>query len=197
MEQDFYELLEIPDNANEAWINRGYERQRQSLATDTTLTEAQRKARTAAVLDAYAILSNPKTRELYDRERLRVPEVEVKKKTLAQYLNARTAIWGAVGLLAIGTTWGYWHYEREHRRQLEAEARGAAEVALRVQEVEERDRAQRASIEKISGNVEREQEKLQSEHRARKSAEEAAEAAKEAANGDLVGSESAILAAER
>lgn len=199
MELDFYELLEIPDNANEVWIRRGYDRQREVLANDTTLTEEQRKARTAAVLDAYAILSNPRTRALYDNERLRVPEPEVRKAKPVQLINARTAIWGTVGLLAIANTWGYWHYEREHKRQLAEEERGAAEIALRVKEFEERDQAQRASIEKISGSVERQQEKLAGEHREKKRAEDDAQAAKEnsGASDDLVGNEKALLQAER
>jgi curved DNA-binding protein CbpA len=195
MAEDFYELLEIPDNANEAWIRRAYDLKRETLGQDKTLDEVQRHAKLAAVEDAFAILSNPATRELYDSDRLKLPELAPARKKRSAFTPARMAIWGTVTLLVTGSTWAYWQYAREHERQRQLEERAAAELAAHARGIEERDKAQRAAIEKISGNIERQQAKQQSAVPARPAGESADNGKSD--DSDLARSEMATLNAER
>lgn len=167
MAQDFYELLEVPDNASEVWIRRAYHRQREMLEQDTTLGEDRRQSRIAAVEDAFSILSNPSTRQMYDRDHLKLPELEPSKAKSVGLTSARLTVWGIVALLLIGATWAYWRYAKEDERVRLEQERGSAEVAARLIDIEARDKAQRTEIEKIASNVERQRQAGQSAGRAR------------------------------
>ncbi len=197
MAEDFYELLEIPDNANEVWIRRAYHTTRESLLQDTTLNEGRRQSRIAAVEDAFSILSNPATRHVYDRDRLKLPEPEpTQTKSLARRMgitSARVTIWGITALLVIGASWAYWRYAKEGERLHLEQERSAAEVAARVRDIEARDKARRASIEKIASSIERRQASESLEHlRIRPESSESGKS-----DGDEVNRELARIQVER
>ena len=77
---------------------------------------------------------------------------------------SRLTIWGVVALLTIGVTWAYWRYAKEEERLRLEQERGAAEVAAYVRDIEARDKAQRAAIEKIASSIEREQARQSVDH---------------------------------
>lgn len=162
MQQDLYEILEIPDNANDIWIRRAYDRKRESLAHDTTLNAAQRQAAIGAVEHAFSILSNPAMREQYDNDRLTPPEQEPATAKRSAFTPARLIIYGTVILLVIAAAWAYWRYVGEQERIRLQEERGAAEIAVRQRELEAREKAQRAAIQNIGNTIERQQARQQS-----------------------------------
>lgn len=197
MAQDFYELLEVPDNASEVWIRRAYHRQREMLEQDATLDNDRRQSKIAAVEDAFAILSNPATRHVYDCDNLKLPEPEPTKATgIAKSLGltpARLTIWGMTTLLVIGAAWAYWRYAKEDERRRVEEARGAAEVAAHLRDIETRDKAQRAAIEKIGRSI----ESQVAEQRVSAAYVRAESAETEKSNDDDVKRELAAVQAER
>ncbi len=172
MAQDLYEVLEIPPNANDTWIRRAYDRKRQEIAQDATLSGADRQAIQQAVDNAFSILSNPATREKYDSELLAVQTpapVQVKKSGLS---TARVLIYGGAVALLIGTGYVLWKRANFEEQQRIEQERAAAEVAARMQEVNARDKAQRDSLQSISGSVQKAQAKQQAIDAERARAEE-------------------------
>lgn len=145
MFQDLYELLEVPDNATNAWIRRAYDSRRKAVAQDASLSQDQRQAQLQAVEHAFGVLSNPETRSEYDQHILAVTAPVVVAKKRSTFSVARIAIWGTVLVVLAGTAIALWrHSQYEEQMRIEQE-RVAAELVARVKEMEARDKAQRES----------------------------------------------------
>src|SRR5260221_134111 len=69
MAQDLYETLEIPDNANEAWVRRAADLKRKALMADKSVSDERLKAKLLIVDKALNVLTNPAARERYDEQR--------------------------------------------------------------------------------------------------------------------------------
>jgi molecular chaperone DnaJ len=65
-ERDYYELLGVPRGADEHEIKKAFRRLARQLHPDVS-DEPDAEARFREVSEAYEVLSNPETRELYDR----------------------------------------------------------------------------------------------------------------------------------
>ena len=65
-ERDYYELLGVPRDADEQTIKKAFRRLARELHPDVS-DEPEAEVRFREVSEAYEALSNPETRELYDR----------------------------------------------------------------------------------------------------------------------------------
>src|ERR1051325_8219674 len=65
-QRDYYELLEVSRDADEAEIKKSFRRLARRLHPDVS-EEPDAELRFREVSEAYEVLSNPETRQLYDR----------------------------------------------------------------------------------------------------------------------------------
>jgi molecular chaperone DnaJ len=65
--RDYYELLGVPREASEADIKKAFRRLARELHPDVNQDDPTAEARFKEVAEAYEVLSNPESRELYDR----------------------------------------------------------------------------------------------------------------------------------
>ena len=159
MAQDLYEILEIPNNATDAWIRRGYDSRRKAIAQDSSLGDAERASQLQAVEHAFGVLSNPVARAEYDEKLLSIAEPRMAANNGSKVSGARIAIYGAVLVLLVGTAFALWrnaHYEEQARIDQE---RVNDEIKARVKEMQERDKARVESSDTIKASVERAREK--------------------------------------
>jgi len=159
MAQDLYEILEIPNNATDAWIRRGYDSRRKAIAQDSSLGDAERASQLQAVEHAFGVLSNPVARAEYDEKLLAIAEPRMAANNGSKVSGARIAIYGAVLVLLVGTAFALWrnaHYEEQARIDQE---RVNDEIKARVKEMQERDKARVESSDTIKASVERAREK--------------------------------------
>jgi len=66
MKRDYYEILDVSRDADEATIKKAFRRKARELHPDVN-PDPQAEARFKEAAEAYEALSNPETRELYDR----------------------------------------------------------------------------------------------------------------------------------
>ena len=155
MSQDLYEILEIPDNATDAWIRRAYESRRKAIAQDSSLDQAGRQAQLDAVEHAFGVLSDPAARAQYDERLLAVADPAKAAKKTSTFSGARIAIYGTVVVVLIGTAFALWrHSQYEELTRIEQE-RVNAEIKARVQDMQARDKANLESTQMIKSTVEK------------------------------------------
>ncbi|MFN8110007.1 MAG: molecular chaperone DnaJ [Thermoleophilia bacterium] len=65
--QDYYELLGVPRDADEDAIKKAFRRRARELHPDLNPGDASAEAQFKLVAEAYEVLSNPQSREAYDR----------------------------------------------------------------------------------------------------------------------------------
>lgn len=155
MSHDLYEILEIPDNATDAWIRRAYDSRRKAIAQDASLDEAGRQAQMEAVEHAFGVLTDPAARAQYDERLLTVAEPVVAAKKRSTFSAARITIYGTVLVILFGTAFALWrHSQYEEQMRIDQE-RVNAEIKARVKDMEARDKAAIESTQMIKTSVER------------------------------------------
>ena len=129
MKKDYYDLLQIPENASPTWITRAYEQRLQAIETDVSFGEAKRSAAVAELGAAHRVLSSPLRRADYDAQRLtqreNADETEARRAMLL-----RTSLFIGLPLLVAGGYLGYDHRQKELDRQEQLRDLAAREQQL-------------------------------------------------------------------
>lgn len=160
MSRDHYEVLGVPENANETWIRRAFQTAQDRIAADAGLSDKDRQEELRALESALRTLTSAPAREAYDEKLRRAREAQARAEAgiVAQLKSPKA--WITLALVAaIGGGW-YWQYSREQDRlRIEREQITAEQAEKRrIAEAEERRL--------------REKQRLQEEIRAQKEAEE-------------------------
>ncbi|MFM8331525.1 MAG: J domain-containing protein, partial [Candidatus Methylumidiphilus sp.] len=146
MAKDYYEILQIHPNAEPEVIRAAYKRLIQKYHPDKNPVEqALAERRTEEITKAYAVLSNPERRSLYDRSRTTAgpDNAEAERRKVGMEMeNARRAKAEAQQAQ---------RRAEQGRRQAEARAREAEEARRRAEararQAEADSRAQQAAAE--------------------------------------------------
>ena len=67
MNKDYYDILEIPRNAEEKEIKRAYRKLAKKYHPDTNAGDKHAEQKFKEVTDAYTVLSDPEKKKLYDQ----------------------------------------------------------------------------------------------------------------------------------
>ncbi len=163
MAQDLYELLDIPENANEPWVRRAVELKRKAIEADSSLSGKKREALLLAVDNAAEVLTNPRHRENYDQE---LAAAKSRSNPLGRIL-----LWLVVlGLVGGGGFAAYSNMQAREKERIQAEqeelAAAQAAVARKVEmeakakkEAERQVEALRAQQNAIANSTDPEYEK--------------------------------------
>lgn len=89
--RDYYALLEVGEGADKAEIKRAYHRLARRYHPDATGGDAEAAERFRSVHAAYAVLTDPLRRRLYDRARERTVAADVSDSAEAQAVEALDA----------------------------------------------------------------------------------------------------------
>ena len=167
MSQDLYEILEVPENANDVWIRRAYELKRNALDADQSASAEVRQLRIIAVEKAFNTLSNPAARERYDERHLSNLSVQVPKDGAATYFSSWVKV--ALVVFVLLAALAYWQTER---LRVERE-RIAAEVAVKMRELAQKEVSQREALKLVGKGMERDEEERRAsrEERERRNSE--------------------------
>lgn len=150
MPNDLYDLLQVPPNANLAWLRRAADLRKAEIRHDTALTEEQKTVSLRAVDDALRTLSDPVRRARYD-ERLSPP---ARPSLLGQAVAALISPVGILCIIVLMLGGGYaMHNARQERLRLEAEElRISQEAELARKEIERREEETRQRLEEAEAH---------------------------------------------
>jgi len=153
MSFDLYEVLEIPDNANETWIRRAYDQKCKALAANTELTAEQRQKSQIALDKALNTLSNPEARERYDDRhihgRVRAAGAGSGIKTRDGWFSIPGSAWALLALVLVIAVGLYWQNARETERLKIERERIAADRATKLREIALREAQQEDAVRLI------------------------------------------------
>ena len=135
MKRDFYDILDIPENASPTWIVRAYQKRLLAIEQDASLKAKKRAASIAEINEAHRILTDAALRTAYDAELLQAREAANKPSPMSLVL--RIALIVGIPLVGIGT---YHYFDSQ------AKARAQQEQAEQAAE-NQRQEAQRKRIE--------------------------------------------------
>ena len=169
MNNDFYDILNIPDNAPQASVSRAAQARMREIIEDVEMTPEEKQTATAAVNLAHETLSDAERRAEYDvhlqtwREEQARPKAKPKKKESISYpkVGLALAIVFAVGYFSIT---GYLGHQRQQENERKAVA--AAEAQKLAAEEEERNRKaaiREAEVRALAEQKRAEQERMLSE----------------------------------
>ena len=157
---DYYELLDVPENTNDAWLKRAFETAQQRISADTALSEKDREQASRTIDAAFRTLSSRVTREVYDEKlhRRREQAANAEAGLLSQLSSPKILI--AIALIAVlggGMVWQYSReqerirFERERIAQEQAEQKRLAEAEAQRQRdrqrIQEEIQAQKEAVE--------------------------------------------------
>jgi curved DNA-binding protein CbpA len=162
MSRDLYDILEVPFNANEAWIRRAYEVRKRQLAGDAKLPDDQRKIDLLAVEEALRTLCDPAKRADYDK-RILPPAPRNWGSMLVKGIFSLPGV--LVIIVAMLGTGYAMHTARQEKQRQEAEAQRIAmeadsarrELARREEEVRQRQEAAEQRRQEIREEQQRKQ----------------------------------------
>ncbi len=140
MSQDHYDLLGIPENANDIWIRRAYDQKRKALDEDGALAAEEKQRRLVLLEKAFNVLSNPAARERYDN---RTAEVVAAKAPGV----GRGTLWllAAAVIVVLVSSAVYWqNLKMQERRRIEQEQ------AMVEQAAKEREAAEQLRLEQLA-----------------------------------------------
>jgi curved DNA-binding protein CbpA len=156
--RDLYDILEVPNNASEAWIKRAYELKKKAAIADAKMSDAERDALLKDLDKAYGVLSNPAKRELYDNpDKLRRSSMASASTIKSETVIPWRLVAAVAGLLLIGLShYVYTGYEEKKQRRLEAErvdAMNARQAQLAAEHKQRMLEAEQARQEKKEQNA--------------------------------------------
>ena len=165
MKKDFYDLLQIPENATPTWITRAYEQRLQTMDADTSLNETQRAAAVAELGAAHRVLSSPLRRADYDTQRQKQRE-DADKAGARRVAVQRALLLIGLPLLIAGGYLGYDSRQKGLARQ--EQLREIAEREQQLAELKRRELERQAALESERlESLRLEEERVERERRAR------------------------------
>jgi len=155
MDKDYYDLLEIADNAPTEMVARAFQVKSNAIEADSKLSDSERQSRMVSLQEAYDTLSDPVRRSAYD-------------EILTQRAGAAGRLWRTVlgVLVAIAVTAAVAAFVvNENRKREEAQAeseRAAQEEVLQQRKIMEAAEKRRLALEQDRAERERaDQERLE------------------------------------
>ena len=165
MKKDFYDLLEIPENATPTWITRAYEQRMHVLESDASRSPAQRASMVAELGTAYRVLSSPLRRADYDTQRSKQRfSAERAASRRANMLRGTLLI--GLPLLIAGGYLGYDHRQKENTRQAQLRDANAREQQLLAAKRRDEERLAAQERDRLE-SLRLEEERVERERRAR------------------------------
>ena len=165
MKKDFYDLLEIPENATPTWITRAYEQRMHVLESDGSRSASQRASMIAELGAAFRVLSSPLRRADYDTQRSK-QRVSAERAGSRRANMLRGTLLIGLPLLIAGGYLGYEHRQMENARQ--AQLLDANEREQQLLGVKRRDEERLAARERDRlESLKLEEERVERERRAR------------------------------
>ncbi|MBL8519721.1 MAG: DnaJ domain-containing protein [Betaproteobacteria bacterium] len=160
---DYYDILEVPENANAIWIRRAYDRKVLALEADHLLTDRERQRQMAALEVAFKTLSYPAARERYDNRRRGSTGAPVAGPTRSWSMPGW--IWGLAAIVLFMAAAHSWQQSRESERLRVEQEQVLAAQAAQAQEGAVMDAARNNAVRATGAQIETEQANHQ-RHRA-------------------------------
>ena len=152
MKRDFYDILDIPENASPTWIVRAYQKRLLAVEQDSSLKAKKRVTALAEINEAYRVLADD-LRVAYDAEILQKREAANGPSRVTSWLRIALLV-----LLPLGALGTYLYFEKQAKARVQQEqAEQAAEsqrqnaqrqkIEIERQAMIERDRLERAKAD--------------------------------------------------
>lgn len=153
MKRDFYDILDIPENASPNWIVRAYQKRLLAVEQDSSLKAKKRVTALAEINEAYRVLADADLRVAYDAEILQKREAANGPSRVTSWLRIALLV-----LLPLGALGTYLYFEQQAKARVQQEqAEQAAEsqrqnaqrqkIEIERQAMIERDRLERAKAD--------------------------------------------------
>ena len=164
MNNDYYEILNIPDTAPQASVTRSAQARLREISEDAEMTPEEKQTAIAAVNQAHETLSDAERRAEYDvhlqtwREEQARPKAKSKKKENISYpkVGLALAIVFAIGYFSITGYLG-------HQRQQENERKAVAAAEAQKLALEAEERARKAAVREAEVRALAEQKRAEQE----------------------------------
>ncbi|MBL8516672.1 MAG: hypothetical protein JNM76_06855 [Betaproteobacteria bacterium] len=160
MARDLFDILDVPETAQPAWIKRAYELRKQAVAADAMLSPQQRALELGAIEEAWRTLSNDTLREAYIARLHPTPRPLVPASAVNLLLSPGVLAFAFLCLLS-GLVYAYQASQDRAKLRLEEE-RIAVEAQRAAKELENRAELERERIARAAEN-----ERLRIEQRQR------------------------------
>lgn len=164
MTPDLYEILEIPENANDVWIQRAFDLKKKAIAADATLSEQDRELKSIAVEKAFNTLSIPAARQRYDNRRVPTPVSEPALDVAGVSISPKWIVGAGSLLLSIAAVMYWRHTVTTERARLERE-HAAEQQAAKLREFAQLEGAAHASSSTGTTPLESDEVRRESERR--------------------------------
>jgi hypothetical protein len=148
--RDLFDILDVPETAQPAWIKRAYELRKQSVAADTVLSAQQKALELGAIEEAWRTLSNDTLREAYLARLHPAPRPLLPASVMNTLLSPGVLAFAFLCLLS-GLVYAYQANQDRAQLHLEQE-RIAAEARRAAKEMESRAALERERIARAAEN---------------------------------------------
>ena len=169
MNNDYYDILNIPDNAPQAAVSRAAQARLREISEDAGMTPEEKQTAIAAVNLAHETLSDAERRAEYDvhlqtwREEQAHPKAKSKRKESISYpkVGLALAIIFAIGYFSITGYLG--HQQRLESERNAVAAAEAQKLALEKEKHNRRATVREAEVRALAEQKRAEQERMLSE----------------------------------